>query len=85
MVNGYYLEHVDHYIYLGSIISNDGHCLEEIKKRISQAKSAFWKNKEIIRRNININLTLRILSCYINSVSTYGSETWTYSREIQKN
>ena len=85
MVDGYCLEQFDHYTYLGSIISNDGRCLEELKKRIAQTKSAFWKNKEIIRRNININLKLRMLSCYVNSVATNGSETWTYSREIQKN
>ena len=84
IVNGYHLKQVDHYTYLGSIISNDGRCLEEVKKRIAQAKSAFWKNKKIIRRNININLKLRILSCYVNSVATNGSKTWTYSRKIPK-
>ena len=53
-VNDIKLEQVNQYTYLGSLITEDGRCLREVKKRIAQAKEAFWKNRELLRGNVNI-------------------------------
>ena len=45
------LEQVKRYKYLGSWISEDLKCGEELISRIGLAKAAFWKNKELLRRN----------------------------------
>ena len=46
------LEQVSHYKNLGSWITEDARCEEAIRTRIGMAKAAFWKNKEVMRRNI---------------------------------
>ena len=51
--------------------------------RIGRGKTAFWKCKELFRRDININLKKRMLDCYVKSVMSYGCESWTYSKTIQ--
>ena len=83
-VNNTRLEQVKQYTYLGSLITDDGRCIQEVKKRIGQAKSAFWKTRELLRGNVNIKLKLRLLKCYVFSVLAYASETWTYSMEIKR-
>ncbi len=83
-INGCQLEQVKQYQYLGSLITEDGRCLEEIRRRINIAKSAFWDNKEVMRRNVDIKLKLRLLKCYVFSIVSYGSETLSYMKEMQK-
>jgi len=48
------IEQVDRYKYLGSWITEDARCDEELRTRIGMAKAAFWQNKEIMRRNIKV-------------------------------
>ena len=43
------LEQVSQYKYLGSWITEDARCEEEIRTRIGMAKAAFWQNKEVMR------------------------------------
>src|SRR5881296_1480623 len=61
------LEQVSRYKYLGSWISDDAKCVEEIRTRIALAKEAFWKNKELLRGNIRPRTKLKILNCYVSS------------------
>jgi len=74
------LEQVSRYKYLGSWISDDAKCVEEIRTRIALAKEAFWKNKELLRGNIRPRTKLKILNCYIFSVLNYGCECWTWNK-----
>jgi hypothetical protein len=76
------LEEVEKYAYLGADITNGARCLSEVKKRIAIAKTAFWKQKEILRRNINVKTKLRILNNYIYSILTYASESWTNEKSL---
>jgi len=76
------LEEVEEYKYLGQWITADGRCLEEVKRRIGRAKSEFWELKELIRKDLNIKLKKRILETYIFSIVSYGSESWTYGKEV---
>ena len=71
------LKQVENFTYLGSNISNDGKCEREIKIRIGKAKTAFNNLKELLKRDVNIQLKIRFLKCYVWSVLMYGSEAWT--------
>ena len=64
------LEQVKKYKYLGSWITENGKCLEEVKNRIGQAKTEFWNCKEFLRSNLNLKLKLRLLRSYIFSTVT---------------
>ena len=65
------------------MIDEDIRSIGDVKRRIGIEKTAFWKCKELFRRDINISLKKRMLNCYAKSVMSYGCETWTYSKTIQ--
>ena len=45
-VEGQSVEQVSKFRYLGSLILEDGRCLDDVKTRIGMAKDAFNKRKE---------------------------------------
>ena len=47
MIDQKQLENVESFKYLGSILTNDGRCICEIKCRIAMAKAAFNKKKAL--------------------------------------
>ena len=47
-VNGHILKQMNRYSYLGTFITSDGRCLEEIRTRIAIVKVAFCKMKNIL-------------------------------------
>ena len=51
-LNNVALEQVNRYKYLGSWITEDAICEEELKARIGMAKAASWRNKKVMRRNV---------------------------------
>ena len=59
------------------MIYDDMRSLGDVKKRIGMKKTAFWKCKELLTREGNINLRKRMLDCYVKSVVSYGCEIWT--------
>ena len=84
-VGGEQLEQVERYKYLGSVVTRDGRCKEEIKTRLAIAKSAFTRIKSIVtNRTISISLRKRFIKAYIWSTLMYGCEAWTISREIER-
>ena len=56
---------MSHYKYLGSWITEDARCEEEIRTRIGMAKAAFWQNKEVMRGNIRFCTKMKILNCCV--------------------
>jgi len=80
------IEQVDSFNYLGSLLTADGRCRSEIKRRIAIAKSSFNQMKSIFTdRKLSTRLKIRLLKCYIWSVLLYGCESWTLSAETTKN
>ena len=78
VVDGVTLEQVDKYTYLGQVITEDGRCEVEIRRRIQIAKTNFLKMKNILTsRKINIEIRRKIMECYILSSLLYAAETWT--------
>src|SRR6476619_5767630 len=74
---GQSVEQVSKFRYLGSIILEDGRCLDDVKTRIGMAKDAFNKRKELLTRSIRVDLRKRLVKTLVWSVVLYGCETWT--------
>src|SRR6476469_4641899 len=51
-VEGQSIEQVSKFRFPGSLISEDGRCLDDVKTRIGMAKDAFNKRKELLTRSI---------------------------------
>jgi hypothetical protein len=47
MIDRKQLGNVEHFNYLGSVITNDAKCIREIKSRIGLAKAAFSRKKSL--------------------------------------
>lgn len=83
-LEGNMVEQVRRFKYLGSIMSDDGRCLDEIKCRIAMAKEAFAKRKELLCRKISLTLRKRLVKSLVWPVLLYGCETWTMRKEERK-
>lgn len=80
-LRGQKIEQVHEFCYLGSLITEDGKCHREIKRRIGMGKAAFTKRKELLRRSFKRELKKRMVKCLVWSVVLYGAETWTMRKE----
>jgi len=58
---------------LGSMLTNDGRCMCEIKSRIAMAKAAFNKKKTLFTSQLDVNLWKKLVTCYIRSMALYGA------------
>jgi hypothetical protein len=80
------LKNVEHFKYLGSMITNDARCIREIvvnpglprQKQYSTERRLFFTSK------LHLNLRKNLVKCYIKSTALYGAETWTFRRGDQK-
>ena len=76
-VDGVTLEQVDSYQYLGQLITEDGRCEKEIRRRIGIAKTNFLKMKNVLTtKKLSMKTRKKILYCYIISTLMYAAETW---------
>ena len=53
-VNNRELKEVDHFKYLGSLLTRDAYCTREIKIRIDSAKEAFNRKISLLTSKLNI-------------------------------
>ena len=82
-IDGTDIAQVPKFTYLGQIMTEDGRCEEEIKRRINIAKTTFSKmNKVLTSRKIPLDTRKRILQCYVWSTLQYGAETWTITKTM---
>ena len=78
VVDGVTLEQVKKYTYLGQVVTEDGRCVVEIKRRIQIAKANFLKMKNVLTaRKLSIETRKKLINCYIISTLLYAAETWT--------
>jgi hypothetical protein len=77
------LENVEHFYYLGSMITNDARCTRGIKPTIAMAKAAF-NRKILLTSKLDLNIRKKVLKCYICSIALHGAETWTLRKVDQK-
>ena len=65
------VEQVEEYKYLGSLIEEDMRCIKEVRTRIGMAKTAFWNYKELLKRDVMLQLRQRMLDCSTRQVSSF--------------
>ena len=71
------LEQVDKYQYLGQLITDDGRCEVEIKRRIEIARTNFLKMNEVLTsKRLSMKTKKKLLYCYVMSTLKYAAETW---------
>ena len=81
--NGQQIEQVTSYMYLGSLITEDGRCEKEIKRRIMIVRTTCTNMRTVLScRGINLKTRLRAIKCYIWPTLFYGAETWTITKSL---
>jgi len=56
---------VNHFKFLGSVISEDGYCEKDVRCRIATAKKAFLEKKKLLTSKLNMDLKKRIVKSTI--------------------
>ena len=78
------IEQVKIFKYLGAILTDDSRTETEIKARIGMSKQKFSELKNLLTtKQLTLNLRKKMLHCYIYSILTYGSETWTLTKALE--
>ena len=76
-VDGKILEQVKKYLYLGHMITEDGRCETEIRRRLEIARTNFMNMKNLLTaRVLRLATRKKLIRCYILSTLLYASETW---------
>ena len=79
VIDGQEVEHVEDFVFLGSVVPSSG---ADVKRRTALASSAFGRLKKAIWSKRSISLQLKSLyRALILSIATYASETWTLKSE----
>ena len=84
-VAGKTIENVEKFEYLGSLLTWDNNCSEEIKRRIGKATGAMASLKHIWgSKKLSLDNKLKVLTTCVFSVLLYASETWTLKQNDRK-
>src|ERR1043165_7259867 len=68
-INGEEVEQVKSFCYLGSTMTADARCQNDIKQRIALGKDAFTKRGELMRGGLNKSLKKRLIKTLVWSVT----------------
>ena len=83
VMNGTVLKQVHKFNYIGSLITSDGRCINEIKRRMAQAKASFQNMKSILtNKRLSLGVRKRVMQCYIEPTLLYGCEAWSMTKQI---
>ena len=83
IIGGDLIEEVNDFDYLGSLIAQNGDGIKEIRRRLGMATKKLKDMKKVWKGN-NENTKLKFLKSLIFPIATYGSETWSISKEAEK-
>ena len=82
VMNGTVLKQGHKFNYPGSLITSDGRCINEIKRRMAQAKASFQNMKSILtNKRMSLGVRKRVLQCYIEPILLYGCESWSMTKQ----
>ena len=85
LIDNEQIEQVREFKYLGQNITSDGSCEKQVLCRIGIAKQSFNSLQGVLTsRKISLERRFRILKCYVTSILTYGAETWTINKKLEK-
>ena len=77
------IENVEHFEYLGSMITANGDNSKEVKRRLAMALQKVQQMRSLWN-GTNRNTKVRLLRTCIFPIATYGSETWTINNSTEK-
>jgi len=66
------------------VLTGNGYCTTEIKIRIAIAKEAFIRKISLLTSKLTVELRKKLVRCYVSSLASYGSETWTLRKLERK-
>ena len=79
------VEQVEDFVYLGSVITQDGKCEEDIRRRIGKASSVMGRLGKIWKDTyISLETKVMIYEALVKSVFMYGAECWTLRKEDER-
>ena len=85
-VDGDTLESVDRFVYIRSIMCEDGDVRREIKTRKGKTSSAFNNMKKVWNSSGNSQKTiLKLFNAIVTAVLLYGCESWKGLRDVENN
>ena len=71
--------------FLGCLLTENGKCDEEFKKRIGMAKDAFKKLQKIMKNSkLSLDIRKQIKDYYVKLILTCNNENWTISSQIEQ-
>ena len=80
-IDGHTLETVSDFIFLGSIITADGDCSHEIKRRLLLGRKVRTNLDSILKsRDITLPTRVHVVKAMVFPVVTYGCESWTVKK-----
>ena len=85
-IDGTNLIAVEHFTYLGSVISNDATVSKDLDNRLSKASSSFGRLSKRVWQSLSLRLSTKIQVNRAVVVPTllYGAETWVlYRKQIR--
>src|SRR6218665_2197513 len=84
-IEGKTLEQVTEFIYLGRVITEDGRCTKDIKRRIGLASAMFGTMNKVWRsNNITTATKVKLYGTFVIPVMMYGSECWCLRKEDER-
>ncbi|KAK9401986.1 Reverse transcriptase domain-containing protein [Crotalus adamanteus] len=84
-IDGEEMEVVTDFIFLGSKITSDGDCSQEIKRRLLLGRKAIANLNSILKsRDITLPTKVRIVQAMVFPVAMYGCESWTIRKAERK-
>lgn len=86
-MDGTTIECVEHFPYLGSILSTQSNCSKEIENRLQASHTAFGRLSTRVFKNKDLTIQTKVMVYKAVVVSTllYACETWTiYSKDLKK-
>ena len=79
-IDGETMETVRDFIFFGSIITLDGDCSHEIKRRLLLARKAMTNLDSILNRDVTLLTKIHIVKSTVFPVVMYGCESWTIKK-----
>ena len=74
-------ETVSDFIFLGSIITTDGDCSHEIKRRLLLGRKVMTNLDSIFKsRDITLSTKVRLVKAMVFPVVMFGCESWTVKK-----
>ena len=74
------VETVANFIFLGSKITADGDCSNEIKRRLLLGRKVMTNLDSILKRDITLPTKVRLVKAMVFPVVMYGCESWTIQK-----